>query len=114
LAGPVHEAILTAGPLLDDLGLEAGISIARRLNADLAEVAADDLRVVSISAVAGAMALGIMLVIAEVFGHFDFQQGFKGGLHQALDEVLPADHGGSSGGLDVLDKLLSELLGIER
>jgi hypothetical protein len=53
-------------PLGDDLGIEAGVTVARGLDLDLAEVAANGLGRTAVAAVAGAAALGSVFGIAEM------------------------------------------------
>src|SRR5690606_27311548 len=81
----VADRTLTLG---DDLRLEAAVAVAWTFNLHLAEVAAYCFARGSIAGVAAPPAFRIVLRIAEVLFHFQFQEGLEGVLYQRLKQLL--------------------------
>src|SRR5207302_4689336 len=79
-------------PLGHDLGIEAGLAVARRLQLQFAEVALESFLAFPVARVAPVVARRIVLLVAQMIGQLGLQGSFQDSFGQLFEQtVLPDD-----------------------
>ena len=99
--------------LADDLGVEAGVTIARGFDPDLTEVAAHCFGRSPVARVAAAAAFRIMLRIAEMLFHLELEKRLERLLHHALEELFCVHRFRPAAGTQAVHQLLLECFRIQ-